>query len=110
MGISVEPSATSVLVEDVNGWPEARVIPLYGLAWVAEDLRQLPCPCTLVIRGPLASWGCTEVTMASIARLLQGSTHERTLIAVSRGRTFETALYDMVCLHSIVFYYSLHGP
>jgi hypothetical protein len=71
MGISVEPSTTPVLVEDVDSWTEARVIPLSRLAWVAEDLRQLPCPCTIVIRGPLASWGYTEMTMASMAMLLQ---------------------------------------
>ena len=82
MGISVEPSTTPVLVEDVDGWTEARVIPLYRLAWVAEDLRQLPCPFTIVIRGPLASWGCTEMTMASMAMLLQCSTHDRKLIAI----------------------------
>ena len=82
MDISVEPSTTPVLVEDVDGRPEARVIPIYRLAWVAEEFRQLPCPFMIVIRGPPASWGGTEVTMASIAMLLQCSTHERKLIAV----------------------------
>ena len=78
----MEPSTTPVLVEDIDGWTEARVIPLYRLALVAEDLHQLPCPFTIIIRGPLASWGYTEVTMASIATLLQCSTHERKLIVV----------------------------
>jgi hypothetical protein len=82
MSISVEPNPTPILVEDVDDWTEARVIPLSRLAWVAKDLRQLPYPFTIVIRGPLASWGCTEVTMASMAMFLQCSTYERKLIAV----------------------------
>jgi hypothetical protein len=75
MCISVEPSATPVLVVDVDDWTEDGVIPLYRIAWVHEDLCQLPYPCAIVGRGPLASWEYTEVAMASIAVLLQGSTH-----------------------------------
>jgi len=75
MCISMETSATAVLVKDVYGWAEARMRPLARLAWVAEDVCQLPCPLTIVIRGSSASLGCTEVTIASIAMLLQRSTH-----------------------------------